>query len=131
MNRTPPVPGPGSASRSMFPDLDAAYRRQLETLARVRRAVATVATSRKKLELRLGQLEREAWKPEGGPAFEREEVRRQLDAARAEERRVGEASQRLQAKISALHSAWHAVEEAYAAAEETAKATLAEVTGHT
>jgi hypothetical protein len=51
MGLTPLVPGPGSESRSMFPDLDAAYRKQLEALARVRRVVATVATSRKRLEL--------------------------------------------------------------------------------
>jgi phage shock protein A len=77
MNRTPPDPAPGFESRSTFPDLDAAYRRQLETLARVRRAVAAVATSRKKLELRLSQLEQESSKPEGEPTSEVREVRRQ------------------------------------------------------
>jgi phage shock protein A len=131
MNRTPQDPAPGFASRNTFPDLDAAYRRQLETLVRVRRAVAAVATSRKKLELRLSQLEQESSKPEGEPTSEVREVRRQLDAARDEERRVSEASRGLQAKISAMHSAQVAVEEAYAAAEKAAKETLAEVIGHT
>jgi phage shock protein A len=131
MYRTPPDPGRGFASRSTFADVDAAYRRQLETLAHVRRAVAAVATRRKKLELRLSQIEHETGKPEGEPTSEVDEVRRQLNAARDEERRVSEASQRLQAKISALHSAQLAVEEAYAAAKKAAKETLAEVTGHT
>jgi phage shock protein A len=129
MGLTPPVPGPGSESRSMFPDLDAAYRKQLEALARVRRVVATVATSRKRLELRLGEIEDEA--SEGGTAAssERAEVLLQLEASRAEERRLTEASQRFQAKISALHDAQVAVEAACLAAEEAARATLAEVTG--
>src|ERR1700757_3703566 len=39
------------------PDLDAAYERQLEMLTRVRRAVADVATSRKRLELKGTQLD--------------------------------------------------------------------------
>lgn len=130
MSPTPPVPGPGSYSRSMFPDLDAAYRRQLETLARVRRAVADVATSRKRHESRLAELELETDTPDGQADPEIEAVRRQLDEARAAERRVTAASQRLQDKISAMHSAQLAVEAAYAAAEATAAATIAEVIGH-
>jgi hypothetical protein len=42
------------------PGLDAAYRRQLMELMRVRRVVASVATARKRLELRIGELERQA-----------------------------------------------------------------------
>lgn len=127
---TPPVPGSGSESRSMFPDLDAAYRKQLETMARVRRVVATVATSRKKLELRLGEIEGEAGEGERGASSERAEVLLQLEAARAEERRVAEASQRFQAKISALHAAQVAVEAACLAADEAARTALAEVSGN-
>jgi phage shock protein A len=112
MARTPQAPRPGSPPRSMFPDLDAAYGRQLEAMARVRRAVAAVATSRKKLELRLGQIQREATEGGGGASSELTEVRRQLDAARAEEQRVSAASQRLQVKVSALHDAKTAVEAA-------------------
>jgi phage shock protein A len=129
MSLTPSVPGPGSESRIIFPDLDAAYRKQLEALARVRRVVATAATSRKKLELRLGEIEGEASERGAAASSERAEVLLQLEAARAEERRVTEASQRFQAKISALHNAQVGVEAAYLAAEEAARATLAEVTG--
>ena len=43
-----------------LPGLDAAYRQQLVALSRVRRCVATVATSRKRLELQIGDLERQA-----------------------------------------------------------------------
>ena len=120
---------PGSRSRSMFPDLDAAYVRQLEAMARVRRAVAAAATSRKKLELRLDEIQRQALEGEGSEGSELIQVRRQLEEVRAEERRMAEASQRLQVKVSALHDAKAAVEAACLAADETARATLAEVTG--
>ena len=119
----------GSRSRSMFPDLDAAYVRQLEAMARVRRAVAAAATSRKKLELRLDEIQRQALEGEGSEGSELIQVRRQLEEVRAEERRMAEASQRLQVKVSALHDAKAAVEAACLAADETARATLAEVTG--
>ena len=130
MVRTPPVARPGSGSRSMFPDLDAAYRRQLEAMAKIRRAAAAAATSRKKLELRLGQIQNETAEGERSASSELIEVRQQLAAARAEQRRMAEAGQRLQAKISALHDAKTAVETACVAADETARATLAEVTGN-
>jgi orotidine-5'-phosphate decarboxylase len=42
------------------PGLGAAYQQRLVTLARARRAVADVATSRKRLELQIGELERQA-----------------------------------------------------------------------
>ncbi len=44
-------------SRDARPDLDYAYQRQLEMLTRVRRAVADIATARKRLELQVQQLE--------------------------------------------------------------------------
>ena len=40
--------------------LDRSYQRQLETLTKIRRGVADVATSRKRLELQIGSLERQA-----------------------------------------------------------------------
>jgi len=46
------------------PDLDTAYERQLEVLTRARRAVADVATSRKRLELQANQLEQQIGKLE-------------------------------------------------------------------
>src|SRR5512135_2568491 len=42
--------------------LDLSYQRQLEMLTRVRRGVADVATSRKRIELQLGALEQQAAK---------------------------------------------------------------------
>lgn len=42
------------------PGLDAAYRQHLGELQRARRAVADVATSRKRLELQIAELERQA-----------------------------------------------------------------------
>ena len=129
MARIRQAPRPRSRSGSMFPDLDVAYGRQLEAMARVRRAVAAVATSRKKLELRLDEIRREATEGEGGANAELAEVRRQLEQVRAEERRMSEASQRLQVSVSALHDAKAAVEAACVAADEAARATLAEVTG--
>jgi len=44
--------------------LDYSYQRQLEMLQKVRRGVADVATSRKRLELQISQLEREQQKRE-------------------------------------------------------------------
>lgn len=88
-----------------------------------------MATSRKKLELRVGEIAGEASEGEAAAISERAEVLVQLDAACAEERRVTEASQRFQGKLSALHDAQVAVEAACLAAEEGAKAALAEVTG--
>jgi hypothetical protein len=61
-------------------NLDAAYGRQLEAMARVRRAVAAVATSRKKFELRLGEILREATEGKSGADAELAEARRQLVA---------------------------------------------------
>jgi hypothetical protein len=51
------VPLDDDPSLNARPDLDTAYERQLEKLTRVRRAVADVATSRKRLELQANQLE--------------------------------------------------------------------------
>src|SRR2546430_16356526 len=44
--------------------LDYSYQRQLEMLQRVRRGVADVATSRKRLELQISQLEQQSGKLE-------------------------------------------------------------------
>jgi hypothetical protein len=88
---------------------------------------SAVTASRKKLELRLDEIRREASEGDGGA--ELAEVRRQLQEVRAEERRMSEASQRLQVRVSALHDAKAAVEAACVAADETARATLTEVTG--
>ena len=49
-----PVETPNQDAR---PDLDYAYQRQLEMLAKVRRGVADIATARKRLELQIQQFE--------------------------------------------------------------------------
>ena len=45
--------------------LDYSYQRQLELLSKVRRGVADVATSRKRVELQVNQLEQQAAKLQG------------------------------------------------------------------
>lgn len=135
-----------------LPGLDAEYQRQRLTLTRVRRAAADVATSRKRLELQLGQLEQQAGEPggqghagmgagQGGIADEGQvsrdaterrltDLRRQYEDMQAEEARVTAASRRLQAKVDAFLAAKEAIEGAYTAAEEAAEAAWAEVTGN-
>jgi phage shock protein A len=135
----------------VFPDLDAAYRRQLETQTRVRRAVATVATSRKRLQVEIGRLEQGIGERGGQGRAEMEtghdsmpgaseavldtagarlaELRRQYAAIQAQEERVAVASTRLQVEINTFRDARKTIEAAYTAAEEAAEAVLAEATG--
>ena len=138
--------------RVALPGLEAAYQRQRLTLTRVRRAVATVATSRKQLELEIGQLEQQASEPNGENRAGREagrdniaddgrvsqadteerlaDLRRQYADLQAKEERVTAASRRLQAEVNNFQAAKEAIEAAYTAAEEAAKAAWAEVTGN-
>ena len=71
------VPLEDDPSLNVRPDLDTAYERQLEMLTHVRRAVATVATSRKRLELQANQLEQQIGKLG-------EQSRRAMEAARGD-----------------------------------------------
>jgi hypothetical protein len=109
---------------SARPDLDMSYQRQLEMLTRVRRAVADVATSRKRLELQAEQLEqqigklgdqsRKAMEMARGDLAEQArarrdaaqeqltDLRRQYADVQAEEERLTVVSQRLQAKVDAF-----------------------------
>ena len=48
--------------------LDYSYQRQLELLSKVRRGVADVATSRKRVELQVNQLEQQSDKLQGQAA---------------------------------------------------------------
>jgi phage shock protein A len=48
--------------------LDYSYERTLEMLQKMRRAVADVATSRKRVELQAQQLQQSAAKPDGRPS---------------------------------------------------------------
>ena len=133
---------------SARPDLDVAYQRQLEMLTRVRRAVAEVATSRKRLELQANQLEQqigklgdqsrkameagrgdlaeEAGVRRGAAREQLADLQRQYAEVQAEEERVTVASQRLQAKVDAFRTRKEAIKAARAAAEASAEAAWAE-----
>jgi phage shock protein A len=132
------------------PGLDAAYRRQLLLLTRVRRVVAGLATTRKRLELQIGELERQAGQlgdldmharsarqadgaDQGqtgrGTTEQLADLRRRYADVQAKERRVTAASVRLQAEINAFRTGKDATRAAYTAAEEAAKAVFAAATG--
>jgi hypothetical protein len=133
---------------SARPDLDMAYQRQLEMLTRVRRAVAEVATSRKRLELQADQLEQqigklgdqsrrameagrgdlaeEAGARRGAAREQLADLQRQHAGMQAEEERVTVAGQRLQAKVDAFRIRKEAIKAACAAAEASAEAAWAE-----
>jgi hypothetical protein len=140
-----PVDYPALSAR---PDLDAAYERQLEMLTRVRRAVADVATSRKRLEIRatqldqhisrLGEQSRKAREAGHGHLAEEADARRgaaeeQLAGLhskyadmQAEEERITEASQRLQAKVDAFRTRKETIEAVSTATAAAADAIWAE-----
>jgi hypothetical protein len=117
-------------------------------LTRVRRAVATVATSRKRLELQANQLEQqigklgeqsrrameagrgdlaeEAGARRGAVQEQLADLQRQYAGTQAEEGRLTVASQRLQAKVDAFRTRKEAIKAAHAAAEAAAEAAWAE-----
>lgn len=148
-NAGPPLVVPlDDPSLNARPDLDTAYERQLEILTRVRRAVADVATSRKRLELQANQLEQQIGKlgEQGRTAMEagrrdlaeeagvrrgaaREQLadlQRQYAGMQAEEGRLTVASQRLQAKVDAFRTRKEAIKAAHAVAQAAAEAAWAE-----
>ena len=123
--------------------LDYSYQRQLEMLQKVRRGVADVATSRKRLELQQQQLQQQADKLEGQSraalAAGREDLARealtrrsgvqqqltdlstQHAALQAEEEKLTLASQRLQAKVDAFRTRKETIKATYTAAEAQTK----------
>src|SRR3712207_138045 len=123
--------------------LDYSYERTLEMLQKMRRAVADVATSRKRIELQAQQLQRSAEKLEGqaqqAVSQNREDLARealtrrqaiagqltdlqaQHDQLKAEEARMVEASQRLQAKVDAFRIRKETMKANYTAAEAQTK----------
>lgn len=114
------------------PGLDAAYQRQLVALQRSRWDVADVATARKRLELQIAELERQADQPEdpsrkvadegqGNTTEQLAVLRRQEAEFQAEEDRAKAVSRRLMAEISALRTGTEATKAAYRAAEEAAR----------
>jgi phage shock protein A/DNA-binding XRE family transcriptional regulator len=119
--------------------LDYSYQRQLEILTKVRRGVADVATSRKRLELMAGNVEQqlaklaeqrakaldagredlasEARAREAGLEERLSDLRRQLLILTAEEEKLTAASQRLQAKVDAFRVQKETIKATYTAAE--------------
>src|SRR5690242_7872924 len=119
--------------------LDRSYQRQLETLTQIRRGVAGVATSRKRLELQINSLEQQA----DSLARQRDEaqragredltdaaagraravvdqlsdLRRQYLGVYREEEKLTAASQRLQGKVEAFRSRKETLKATYTAAE--------------
>jgi phage shock protein A len=119
--------------------LDYSYQRQLELLSKVRRGVADVATSRKRVELQINQLEQQSAKLQGQAekalAADREDLAREaltrksgltsqitdLQAQHAnlqgEEQKLVLAQQRLQAKVEAFRTRKETIKANYTAAE--------------
>jgi phage shock protein A len=123
--------------------LDYSYTKQLELLQKVRRGVADVATSRKRLELQATQLQQQADKFDGQAraalAQNREDLARealtrksaltqqiadlqtQHASLQAEEEKLTLASQRLQAKVDAFRTQKETIKATYTAAEAQTK----------
>jgi phage shock protein A len=123
--------------------LDYSYTKQLELLQKVRRGVADVATSRKRLELQATQLQQQADKFDGQArtalAQGREDLAREALTRKsalsqqiadlqtqhasllAEEEKLTLASQRLQAKVDAFRTKKETIKATYTAAEAQTK----------
>jgi phage shock protein A len=119
--------------------LDYSYQRQLEMLTRVRRGVADVATSRKRVELQMNQLQSQSTKLEDQArkalSMGREDLARaalerkssaqsqlgdlgaQYAQLQGEEEKLTVASQRLQAKVDAFRTRKETIKATYTAAE--------------
>jgi phage shock protein A len=119
--------------------LDYSYQRQVEMLTKVRRGVADVATSRKRVELQVGQLQSQSDKltqqAQQALSMNREDLAREaltrksalqsqiadLQAQQAqlqgEEEKLTLASQRLQAKVEAFRTRKETIKATYTAAE--------------
>ena len=119
--------------------LDYSYKRQLELLTKVRRGVADVATSRKRVELQAAQLQQQSDKlteqAQKALSMGREDLAREaltrksaltgqmadLEQQRAqlqgEEEKLTMASQRLQAKVESFRTQKETIKAKYTAAE--------------
>ena len=119
--------------------LDYSYQRQIELLSKVRRGVADVATSRKRVELQVNQLQQQAQKltdqAQKALSMGREDLAREaltrksgltgqisdLKAQQAqlqgEEEKLTLASQRLQAKVESFRTKKETIKATYTAAE--------------
>jgi phage shock protein A len=123
--------------------LDYSYTKQLELLQQVRRGVAEVATSRKRVELQAGQLNqqlekltvaakraleagredlaREALTRKSGLQQQLAELQTQHAALQSEEERLVRASQQLQARVDAFRTRKETIKASYTAAEAQSK----------
>ncbi len=119
--------------------LDYSYQRQLELLSKVRRGVADVATSRKRVELQINQLEQQSAKLQGqaekaigagredlarealtrksGLTSQISDLRAQHANLQGEEEKLVLAQQRLQAKVEAFRTRKETIKANYTAAE--------------
>ncbi len=119
--------------------LDYSYQRQLELLQKVRRGVADVATSRKRVEMQIQQLEqqqnklqeqaqkalsmgredlaREALTRKSGLDSQLSGLHEQHASLQGEEEKLTQSSQRLQAKVDAFRTKKETVKATYTAAE--------------
>ncbi|WP_109509950.1 PspA/IM30 family protein [Nocardioides speluncae] len=119
--------------------LDYSYQRQLELLSKVRRGVADVATSRKRVELQVNQLEaqgaklqdqaqkaitmgredlaREALTRKSGLNNQITDLKAQHAQLQGEEEKLTLAQQRLQAKVEAFRTRKETIKATYTAAE--------------
>ncbi|GAA1768356.1 PspA/IM30 family protein [Nocardioides hankookensis] len=119
--------------------LDYSYQRQVDLLAKVRRGVADVATSRKRVELQINQLEqqsaklqdqaqkaitmdredlaREALTRKSGLSAQIADLKTQLTQLQGEEEKLVLAQQRLQAKVEAFRTRKETIKATYTAAE--------------
>jgi phage shock protein A len=119
--------------------LDYSYQTQLELLQKVRRGVADVATSRKRVELQLNQLQqssdkldrqardalgggredlaREALTRKSGVQQQITDLQTQYASLQGEEEKLTGASQRLQAKVDAFRTRKETIKATYTAAE--------------
>ena len=124
--------------------LDRSYQRQLETLTKIRRGVADVATSRKRLELQIVSLEQHAaslgHRRDEAQRAGREDLagvaagraaavmdqlsglRRQYLGLTREEEKLTAASQRLQGKVEAFRTRKETLKATYTAAEASQSA---------
>lgn len=130
--------------------LDYSYAQQQEMLRKVQRGVADVATSRKRIELQISQLQQSGGKLEGQAqqalAAGREDLARealtrrtavasqvtdletQQSSLQDQEEKLTLASQRLQAKVDAFRTRKETIKATYTAAEAQTRITEA-VTG--
>jgi phage shock protein A len=119
--------------------LDYSYQQQLELLQKVRRGVADVATSRKRLELQVNQLQqsadkltrqaqdalasgredlaREALQRKAGISAQLNDLQVQYASLQGEEEKLTGAAQRLQAKVDAFRTKKETIKATYTAAE--------------